>query len=317
MKGLTKGNRYDDVLKDISYYYRILGLDLEADRNSLIKTYKEALTEWAPEQYTDDPILRKKAIEMSKKIDKAYENILIYMTHPQYQHHAFYKSNTPELNQQRTYKKEQQEEVAALHKSKRTIVPGISPHAVKPLASTPNAVFLAYVCLVLGLTILKYEAFSVYLIPQILRQSAWFIVPPLIGCIAFNLVNGEARGMKYASIVLTSIYLFMVFPFETGLYQKLLHKDKVGLQTNTADTPDKDWIKSGDAMKSAGKYQASVQAYSKALKVNPGSSDAYYGRAIAYSMIEKDQEFISDLRDAARLGHIDAIKTLDRLDIRY
>ena len=67
----------------------------------------------------------------------------------------------------------------------------------------------------------------------------------------------------------------------------------------------------------AGKYKASVQAYSKALEVNPGSSDAYYGRAIAYSMLEKDREFISDLRDAARLGNIDAIKTLNRLDIRY
>jgi len=34
-------------------------------------------------------------------------------------------------------------------------------------------------------------------------------------------------------------------------------------------------------------------------------------------MLEKDREFISDLRDAARLGNIYAIKTLNRLDIRY
>jgi hypothetical protein len=33
--------------------------------------------------------------------------------------------------------------------------------------------------------------------------------------------------------------------------------------------------------------------------------------------MEKDTEFISDCRDAARLGHEEAIKTLNRLNIRY
>ena len=80
------------------------------------------------------------------------------------------------------------------------------------------------------------EALSFYLIPQILSQSAWFIVLPLIGCVAFNLVHGEDRGMKYASIALTVIYLFLVFPYETGLYQELLHKDEVVLQTITPDS---------------------------------------------------------------------------------
>ena len=237
MKGPTKGNQYDDVLKDIAYHYRILGLDLGADKDRLIKTYKKALKKWAPEQYTDDPIRRKKAIEMTKKIDKAYENILIYMRHPQYQHHPSNKSVTPGPKPQRTYKKKQQEEGAAVSEGKGPTVPGISLSSLKPLASIPNAAFLASVCLILGFTALRQEeALSFYLIPQILSQSAWFIVPPLIGCVAFNLVEGEARGMKYASIALTIIYLFLVFPYETGLYHELLHKDEVVLKTITPDS---------------------------------------------------------------------------------
>jgi tetratricopeptide (TPR) repeat protein len=318
MKGPTEGNQYDDVLKDISFYYKILGLDFGADKDRLIETYKNALEKWVHERYVDDPLQQKKAIEMTKKLDEAYENILFYMRHPKYQHHLSNKSVTPETKPQSTYKEKQQAEGAAVSEGKGPSVPGISLSALKSLASIPNAAFFASVCLILGFTTLKQEeALSFYLIPQILSQSAWFIVPPLIGCVAFNLVHGEARVMKYASIALTITYLFLVFPYETGLYHELLHKDEVVLKTKTTDAPDKGWISSGNALKSAGKYKASVQAYSKALEINPGSSDAYYGRAIAYSMLEKDREFISDLRDAARLGNIDAIKILNRLDLRY
>jgi tetratricopeptide (TPR) repeat protein len=317
MSEAEKAKQYDDILKDISYYYKILGLDLEADRKRLVKAYKEALKRWSPEQYADDPIFQKKAIMMTKKIDKAYENILIYMTHPQYQYHPFNKSNTPEPIPQGTFIKEKQGEIKALSKRQKFAFPGISLYAIKPLSSIPNAAFFAYVCLVMGITIFKYEAFSVYLIPHILMQNTWFLVPPLIGCIAFNLVNGEGRKMKGVSILLTGIYLFVVFPFETDLYQKLLHKEEVVLQTDTTVNPDTEWINKGDELKSSGKYQASVRAYSKALEVNPGSPDAYYGRATVYALMDKDHEFISDLRDAARLGHMDAIKTLNRLDIRY
>ena len=319
MKGPAKEKQYDNVLKDLACHYGILGLDFGADRDRLIKTYKSALKKWAPEQYADDPIHQKKAIEMTKKLDKAYENILVYMTHPQYhQQHPYNKSGTPEPKPHSTYKKKQQEEGATLSEGKGLGFPGISLNAIKPPASIPNAAFLASVCLILGFTTLRQEgALSFYLIPQILGQSVWFIVPPLIGCVAFNLVNGEARVMKYASIALTIIYLFLIFPYETGLYKELLRKDKSVLQTPPPETSDKGWIRSGDALKSAGKYKASVQAYSKALEVNPGSSDAYYGRAIAYSKLDKDREFISDLRDAARLGNLDAIKTLNRIDVRY
>ena len=318
MKGSAKGTQFDDVLKNIAYYYTVLGLDLGADKDRLIETYKNALEQWAPAQYAGDPVQHKKAVEMTKKLDEAYETILVYMRHPQYKHHLSNKSVTPEPKPQSTYKKKQQEKDAGVSEGKGPSAPGISLSSLKPLASIPNAAFFASVCIILGFTTLKQEeALSVHLISQILGQSAWFIVPPMIGCIAFNLVRGEARGMKYASLALTIIYLFLVFPYETGLYQELLRKDEVVLQTKTAEAPDKGWISSGNALKSAGKYKSSVAAYSKALEVNPGSSEAYYGRAIAYSMLEKDREFISDLRDAARLGHIEAIKTLNRLDTRY
>jgi tetratricopeptide (TPR) repeat protein len=312
MKGSKEGTQYDDVLKCVAYHYRILGLDVGADKDRLTKAYKKALKKWAPAQYTDDPSRWKEAISMTNKIDKAYENILVYMRHPQYQHHLSNKSVTSGPKQT------QQEAGVAVSEGKRPSVTGISLSSLKPIASIPNAAFFVSVCLILGFTALRQEeALSFYLIPQILSQSAWFIVPPLVGCVAFNLIQGEARVMKYASVALTIVYLFLVFPYETGIYHELLHKDEVALKTITPEAPDKGWISSGAALKSAGKYKASVQAYSKALEVNPASSDAYYGRAIAYSKLEKEREFISDLRDAARLGNIDAIKTLNRLELRY
>ncbi len=301
MKGPKKENQYDDVLKDIDYHYKILGLDVGADKKDLIKTYKKALKEWSPAQYADDPGRWTEAVEMTQKIERAYRNILIYIT------------STQEPGPQGTGDKEQ--EAAVLSEKKEPTIRGISLQAMKPLTSIPNIAFLAYVCIVLALTIFKYEAFSVHL---------WFVVPPLIGCIAFNLVKGEARGMKYASIALTSIFMFLVFFLETDRSQKSPHKEevkeikeKVEVQTNPASFTYEDWLKNGDALKSAGKYKDAAEAYSKALEVNPGSSDAYYGRAIAYSLLKKDKEFISDLRDAARLGHIDAIKTLNEMGIKY
>jgi tetratricopeptide (TPR) repeat protein len=318
MKLSAKVKQYDDVLKDIACHYSTLGLDLGADKERLIETYKNALEKWVPERYVDDPVQQKKAIEMTEKLDEAYENILVYMRRPQYQHNLSNESATPGPNPQSSHKKKKQEQGAAVPEGKGPSFQWISLSSLKPLASVPNAAFIASVCLILGFTALRQEeALSFYLIPQILIQSVWFIVPPLIGCAAFNLVHGEAKVMKYASVALTVIYLFLVFPYETGIYHELLQKDEVVLQTKILDTPDKGWIRSGNALKSAGKYRASVQAYSKALEVNPGSSEAYYGRAVAYSFLAKDREFISDLRDAARLGNLDAIKTLNRLDVRY
>jgi tetratricopeptide (TPR) repeat protein len=316
MEGQTKGKQ-DEALKEIAYHYKVLGLNPAADRKRLIKTYKAAIRQWAPDKYSDDSLQWKKALEMTQKIDRAYENILVYMTQPARQRHPYISASTQEPAQQGTFRAKQQPEVPSPSVEITAAFPVLSLHAVKPLTSLPNAAFLVYTCLVLGLTILGHDSFSAGIIPEILGQSIGFIALPLVGCIAFNLVDGEARKMKYVSIALTGVFLLLVFPLETELFEKLLHRDKATLQTETPDAPEKKWINSGNALKSKGKYNMSVKAYSKALEVNPGCSDAYYGRAVAYSKLGMDKEFISDLRDAARLGNLDAIETLNRLDIRY
>ena len=66
MKGSAKGKQFDDLLKDIAYHYKVLGLDPAADKKRLIKTYKVALKKWAPDKYSDDSLQWKSAGDDAK-----------------------------------------------------------------------------------------------------------------------------------------------------------------------------------------------------------------------------------------------------------
>jgi len=313
--GNTRTRRYESVLKNISYHYGILGLDLDATKEELTRAYKEAHKLWDAERYAGDPILCKKALNKTEEIDKAYENILIYMTHPQYQHHPFGGSQPLAADLEMPVKNYVIEE-PPLEKIKRS-VPRISLFAVKPLTAIPNIMFLSYVLVVIATKIFTYEAFSVHLLPVIFRVSFGLLLPPLIGCLAFNFIHGDAAKAKIASIVVTSLWLLVVFPFEANIYQKYLHKDDVALESPGAPLAETEWINKANEFKRKKQYTAAIQAYSRALKLNPASAEAYYGRAVLYSLQDKETEFVDDCKSAARLGNIDAIKALTRLNIAF
>jgi len=313
--GATRNRNYNSILKNISYHYGILGLDLDATKEELIRAYKEAHKMWDAERCADDPSFCKKALKKTKEIDKAYEKILIYMTHPQYQHHPFGGRQPLAADPEIPVKKKVKEEPP--QKRMKISVPRLSLFAVKPLTAIPNIMFLSYVIVVIATKIFRYEAFSVNLLPVIFKVSFGLLLPPLIGCLAFNFVHGDASKAKIASIVVTSLWLLVVFPFEANIYQKMLQKNDAALENTEAPLADAEWINKANELKGKKQYAAAIQAYSKALKINPASAEAYYGRAVLYSLQEKETEFVDDCKSAARLGNVDAIKALTRLNIAF
>ncbi len=308
----------EDILKSISSYYAVLGIGISATKQEVTETYKQLLAICDPAQHTR-PDLKKKAEEKTQQLDEAYQNIILYMTHPQYQYHPFERATLAEAtpNNKIQSQKAEPDQEPPVSPAKPIKIP-ISVFAFKPLATLPNALFLAYVCIVFGLQVWRFEMFSMNLMPYILKISVGFVLPPLVVCLIYNLVKGEARTFRNVSIAVTTLWLLAVIPIEFRIYDKLFGAKQVTVQeTALVNEDEMALMKKAEELKGAKKYKAAIDSYSKAIKANPSNAEAYFGRAVSYSMIDKETEFLSDCRDAARLGHSDAMKTLNKLNIRF
>jgi hypothetical protein len=63
---------------NINHYYEILELKPNATKEEIKQAYKDLLTVWNPDKFTNEPTLQQKAREKVKKIDEAYEKLIIY-----------------------------------------------------------------------------------------------------------------------------------------------------------------------------------------------------------------------------------------------
>lgn len=63
-----------------AHYYEMLGLKPGASEEEIKQAYKDLLTVWNPEKFINEPSLQQKAREMAKKIDEAYEKLILYLS---------------------------------------------------------------------------------------------------------------------------------------------------------------------------------------------------------------------------------------------
>lgn len=63
---------------DINHYYEILGLKPNATKEEIKQAYKDLLTVWNPDKFSNEPNLQQKAREKVKEIDEAFEKLILY-----------------------------------------------------------------------------------------------------------------------------------------------------------------------------------------------------------------------------------------------
>ncbi|OGW28632.1 MAG: hypothetical protein A2X59_03515 [Nitrospirae bacterium GWC2_42_7] len=311
---------FDGLLKDIPEFYKVLKLDIQATEEEITKAYKEALYIWDPEQFNGKPEQQEKAFAMTNEIDKAYQNIILYMTHPQYQYHPLkplksqFETNYIQDGPEDEYKEETVGKASSFIKQ----IPRLSFRNIKPFLSLPNIVFVIYAAIIFVLYAVQYEAFSIYFIPHIFKKTIGFLLPPFVFCLLYNLIQGKAKKASAISLLITSLWFFIIFPLRIGIYESIycnFFDNKVVV--SAAETEDMAWVRKGDILMHDGKNRGAIKAYSNAIQLNPSNAEAYYARSIVYSSIGREAEFVSDCRIAARLGNLEAVKTLSRQDLNF
>jgi len=304
--------------KHIGDYCFILGIGIETTREEVDKAYEELLKLWNPEQFKGR--LKNKALRKIKEIDNAYKNILGNMTDPQDECRPIGKPLRLIQDPEETEEKKPEIQVSPEQVRPRESSIPLSFRDIKPLAALPNILFVVYVLLFFALQIKHYEAFSVHMLLAVFNMSIWYLLPPFILLILSDLTKGEAAKMKVASLCLTSIYMILMVvagPMGLGNRNAPSLSSEKNVTALSPGTVYDSWVRKGDELKAQRKYKEAVEAYSEAISLNPQDADAYYNRSVVFSLTNKDKEFISDCRTAARLGHRDAILTLNRLDIRF
>lgn len=113
------------------------------------------------------------------------------------------------------------------------------------------------------------------------------------------------------------MFLLSFIFLNQGIYQNIFAYGNDEKEAISPVTLDASLAQKGSELTAANKYNEAIVAYSKAIKLNPFNADYFYCRSIAYSSTNKDKEFLRDCRTAARMGHLEAMKTLNKLDTRY
>ena len=64
-----------------------------------------------------------------------------------------------------------------------------------------------------------------------------------------------------------------------------------------------DWFKNGYAFQNAGNYKQAIEAYSRAIELDPNDAWVYFNRGVAYDNLGDYQQAINDYKTAAKLGY--------------
>ncbi len=206
----------------INHYYQILELKPNASKEEIKQAYKDLLTVWNPEKFTNEPSLQQKAREKAKEIDEAYKKLILYLlksseqtSQPEFKENdnpkesQFYNQSSDTYKAQEMSQSEKNTTQTAEEKSK------LAPHATcwqcgTKFYGTPKRTFLGFQKLTCPgcLETMTYPLTSGYRVTYwiilgymvLLFLTGYFYAPGLLGIAVIVAVIRDMRLRKQLSI---------------------------------------------------------------------------------------------------------------------
>ncbi len=279
-------------------YYEILGLKPGATKEEIEQTYRDLLRVWNPDSFANDSLLQKKAEEKIKGFDEAYEKLILYLAK------AYEQSS--QNKSERNIKPEERDSCNVYgEKTKQN-----NAHSKEDISS--EALTLAFL------------TFALYLGFKFLPTSSWIahiiiaaISGGLGGTIGYVVVQGINRlnvskkqkvMIAWAIgiiglLVISSVPVLLRNPKPklvplTQEDMKSLLADQEQAHKSQAQTE----VQKGEAFMEKGSYQEAIDAFSKAIRLNPQDLAAYYDRGVTYLKLDNYQQAIRDFERVIELN---------------
>ena len=93
--------------------------------------------------------------------------------------------------------------------------------------------------------------------------------------------------------------------------------DTEAYNKNIKDLNATEWFEIGNQFVIAGRWQEALDAYTKAIEINPQNAKYYYNRGFAYNKLCNTNQAINDFKIASRLGCEPAQKLLKENEIAW
>lgn len=298
-------------------YYQILGLNPGASEEEIKQAYRDLVNVWHPDRLPNNPRLREKANEKLKEINFAYKTLKAYIagkgeeytTSEEMRNHA--KSQPPphepppkrEEEQSSTTKSRGYEESKP---PPNEPPPGFSQHFTKksPAPWIPLTLFFGALGMIIGINLSNYLIGS--------------LVGCLIGLGAGRFINEMDGTRKYKVGIAWGAALAGFF-----LYLIILGSTTPEHYTPTSSTPSfsqppetklsaVDWYNKGHSFFSSGNHRDAVNAFGRAIDLNPQFAESYVYRGSAYYKLGDLEPAITDWAKAIELNPKDAMTYNDR-----
>ncbi len=230
-------------MQEMDRYFQLFGLNRGASEQELKESYKDILSVWDPNRFSDNPHLREKANEKIREIHIAYEKLRPYIT----------GGNTRKTGE-RSYDESQP--------SQQVQLPREGPSA------RPEA------------------------------KRTW-LTTTIVGGIAILLVVGVAFITLNRQSARTTDYTQTASPPSSSPPKEQLTSTQPVSQTELNAS---DWFIKGNSFRQSGLYRDAVNAYSKAIELDPTFMHAYALRGHMYYMLKNYHPAIKDYSKAIELN---------------
>jgi tetratricopeptide (TPR) repeat protein len=362
---------------NIDYYYELLGLKPGASKEEIKQAYKDLLTVWNPEKFTNEPSLQQKAREKTKEIDEAYEKLIIYLLKSSEQPSQsefkendnskgsqFYNQSPDTYKAQGMSQTEKSTTQTAEDKSNFSHTQSISPSS--PTATLTDEDYAAFVGKNADNYINKFKKFNIggtdnfvatWHWPAFFAGFWWMLYRRLYLC---ALLSFALALIPYVNVVawitfaITANYIYykhsknklleikqtqqsprmqrdvavrtggvnsrvVVVGIITGIIVVVAFLITVigipaylGMQARARKSQAQTEVQKGTTFFEKGSYHEAIDAYSKAIELNPDGGDAYKGRGFAYLGLKDDKHAIEDFSKAIELNSQDSEAYNDR-----
>jgi tetratricopeptide (TPR) repeat protein len=329
---------------NITHYYQILELKPNATKEEIKQAYKDLLTVWNPDAFADEPGLQQKAKEKVKEIDEAYEKLILYLSKSSEQPSQSEKNTTqtPEEETKLSYTQSSPLSSPTATLTDEDYAAFVGKNADKYInkfkkfntVGTDN--FVAtwhWPAFIVGFWWMLYRklyfwaltAFVLSLIPWV-NIATWIAFGATGNYIyykdakkkilelkqmrpAHDIQRGLSQIGGVNKWVITVAWVVGALAV-IGILAAIVIPGYLGYQERARKSQAQTEIQKGNTFFDKGSYHEAIDAFSKAIELNPQSPNNYYHRGLSYESLGNHQQAVIDFINAARMGNKDAQNSL-------